>query len=118
MTMKLMRVGSVGQERPAVLYEGRVLDVSAHVEDFSPAFFSSDGISRLRQVVEERASELSEVDLARKRIGAPISRPYKVVCAGLNYADHARESGMDVPSEDRKSTRLNSSHANISYAVF
>ena len=99
MTMKLMRVGSVGQERPAVLHQGRVLDVSAHVEDFSPAFFSSDGISRLRQVVEERASELPEVDLARERIGAPISRPYKVVCAGLNYADHARESGMDVPSE-------------------
>jgi len=99
MTMKLMRVGSVGQERPAVLHQGRVLDVSAHVEDVSPAFFASDGISRLRQVVEERASELPGVDLARERIGAPISRPYKVVCAGLNYADHARESGMDVPSE-------------------
>ena len=99
MTMKLMRVGSVGKERPAVLHDGRVLDVSAHVEDFTPAFFDSDGISRLRQVVDLHATELPKVDLADERVGAPIARPHKVVCAGLNYADHAQESGMEVPTE-------------------
>ncbi len=89
----------MGKERPAVLHDGRVLDVSAHVEDFTPAFFDSDGISRLRQVVDLHATELPEVDLADERVGAPIARPHKVVCAGLNYADHAQESGMEVPTE-------------------
>lgn len=96
--MKVMRVGSVGRERPAVrLDDGRVVDVSAHVADVDGSFLDGGGLDRLARIVAE-ADELPEVD-PNVRVGSPVARPGKVVCIGLNFADHAAESGMDLPEE-------------------
>jgi 2-keto-4-pentenoate hydratase/2-oxohepta-3-ene-1,7-dioic acid hydratase in catechol pathway len=96
--VKLLRVGQPGSERPAVLRGDVLLDVSAHVEDFHPAFFAGDGIAWLRQLMEQGATEFPVVP-GSPRIGSPIARPGKVVCIGLNYADHAAESGAPIPAE-------------------
>ncbi len=97
--MRLLRVGAPGRERPCVLRpDGTVLDVSAHVPDYGPDFFAGGGLDRLRTVLDD-GTELPEVDLAGTRIGACVARPHKVVCVGLNYSDHAAESGMPIPAE-------------------
>ena len=96
--MKLLRVGPAGAERPCVLREdGVVLDVSGLVDDFGPAFFADGDIDRLRAAVT--SSDLPTVTLEGQRIGAPIARPHKMICIGLNYADHARETGQEPPAE-------------------
>lgn len=77
--------------------DGTVHDVSAHVDDYTPAFFAGDGLERLRAAVA--GGDLPEVDLAAERIGACVSRPSKVICVGLNYRDHAAESGLAAPEE-------------------
>jgi 2-keto-4-pentenoate hydratase/2-oxohepta-3-ene-1,7-dioic acid hydratase in catechol pathway len=91
--MKLLRVGERGAERPAVLDDSGVArDVSGVTGDFGPAFFA-DGT--LAEVAAALASDgLPE---ARGRVGAPVVRPGKVVCIGLNYSDHAAETGAAVP---------------------
>jgi 2-keto-4-pentenoate hydratase/2-oxohepta-3-ene-1,7-dioic acid hydratase in catechol pathway len=91
--MKLLRVGERGAERPAVLDDSGVArDVSGVTGDFGPAFFA-DGT--LAEVAAALASDgLPE---ARGRVGAPVARPGKVVCIGLNYSDHAAETGAAVP---------------------
>src|SRR6185503_9799319 len=95
--MKLLRVGEFKKEKPAVLLgDGRVVDVSSQVRDFDGAFFESGGIEKLKGVVK---AGLPAIDLAGKRIGSAIARPYKVLGIGLNYADHAKESGMPIPPE-------------------
>lgn len=95
--MKLMRVGPAGQERPAVMVDEVIRDVSAHIADYDGAFFASDGLARLRALLDDAAS-LPMVETS-VRVGAPIARPHQVLCIGLNYADHARESGMAAPAE-------------------
>ena len=98
--MKLLRYGDVGVERPGVLLDnGSVADVTDHVADFDQGFFSGDGIARLRTLIETSGSQLPTVELTGQRIGAPIAKPYQVLCIGLNYADHAAESGLAVPDE-------------------
>ncbi len=97
--MKLLRVGSVGQERPCVLLEnGRVVDVSSVAGDFGPDFFAGGGIAKVRAALEA-GTDLPEVDTTGQRLGPPIARPHKMLCIGLNYADHARESGLQPPPE-------------------
>ncbi|MEU9996166.1 fumarylacetoacetate hydrolase family protein [Streptomyces sp. NPDC050848] len=94
--MKLMRLGAPGQERPAVRTDdGRVLDLSPVTADIDGAFLSSGGLDRARAAVEGGA--LAEWDTAGLRVGAPVARPGKVVCIGLNYRDHAEETGAPVP---------------------
>ncbi|MFA9444493.1 fumarylacetoacetate hydrolase family protein [Egicoccus sp. AB-alg6-2] len=97
--MKLLRIGRAGAERPAVLTdEGTLHDVSAvATDDFGPRFLAGGGIERLADALATR--ELPAMDAAGQRIGAPITRPGKVICIGLNYADHAAESGMALPQE-------------------
>lgn len=99
--MRLLRVGDLGSEKPAVLSpgdEGTAVLVDSVTADFDAAFFADDGLSRLRVAIEGPA-ELPLVELAAARIGAPIARPGKIVCVGLNYEDHARETGVDLPDE-------------------
>jgi 2-keto-4-pentenoate hydratase/2-oxohepta-3-ene-1,7-dioic acid hydratase in catechol pathway len=97
--MKLARYGGPGAERPAVLLEdGRRLDVSEHVRDFDEAFFGNDGPERLRARLDSCGWLAPEVP-ATSRVGCPIARPSKIVCIGLNFRDHAAESGMDLPKE-------------------
>jgi 2-keto-4-pentenoate hydratase/2-oxohepta-3-ene-1,7-dioic acid hydratase in catechol pathway len=96
--MRLLRVGAAGAERPAVLIDGTVRDVSGEVADYDAAFFADGGLERLRTFVATSADSLPAVD-AQVRVGAPVARPGKVVCIGLNYADHAAESGAALPAE-------------------
>ena len=96
--MRLLRVGPPGQERPCVLREdGTVVDVSSEVGDYTADFFAHDGLARLRTAV--RSQELPVVDVDAERIGACVARPGKIVCVGLNYRDHAAESGLAAPGE-------------------
>jgi 2-keto-4-pentenoate hydratase/2-oxohepta-3-ene-1,7-dioic acid hydratase in catechol pathway len=95
--MKLLRVGEFKKEKPAVLLgDGRVVDVSSKVRDFDSAFFEEGGIEKLRAIVK---GDLPSIDLKGKRLGSCVARPYKVIGIGLNYADHAKESGMPIPPE-------------------
>jgi 2-keto-4-pentenoate hydratase/2-oxohepta-3-ene-1,7-dioic acid hydratase in catechol pathway len=95
--VKLLRVGPAGAERPAVLVDGTVRDVSGEVGDFDGAFFAGGGLDQLRTLVAS-ADALPAVG-EDVRIGPPVRRPGKVVCIGLNYADHAAESGAPLPTE-------------------
>jgi 2-keto-4-pentenoate hydratase/2-oxohepta-3-ene-1,7-dioic acid hydratase in catechol pathway len=96
--MKLIRFGSAGAERPGVLRAGKRIDVSGFGGDYDEAFFGGDGLARLAQWVA-REGHRAPVVGDDVRLGAPIARPSKIVCIGLNYRDHAIESGMAVPSE-------------------
>jgi 2,4-diketo-3-deoxy-L-fuconate hydrolase len=96
--MKLMRLGAPGAERPVVrVDDSSYIDVSDAVTDFGEAFFASDGVARLRDLVEQRSS--SARAFGDERIGAPIARPHQILCIGLNYSDHAAETGQAVPTE-------------------
>jgi 2-keto-4-pentenoate hydratase/2-oxohepta-3-ene-1,7-dioic acid hydratase in catechol pathway len=95
--VKLLRVGAPGEERPAVRTDdGRLLDVSSVTPDIDGAFLASGGVDRARVAVT--AGELPELDPAGLRIGAPVTRPGKIVCVGLNYRDHAAETGAAIPA--------------------
>lgn len=97
--MKLLRVGPVGAEVPAVL-DGEVLrDLSPLVEDIDGGMLASGGLDRIRDVLAEQPDQLPALAGDGLRIGAPIARPHQILCIGLNYADHAAESGMAIPSE-------------------
>jgi 2,4-diketo-3-deoxy-L-fuconate hydrolase len=97
--MKLIRFGSSGAERPGVMLEdGTRLDVSAAVADYDDAFFASDGLQHVRVWLDRNATAAPRV-AADVRLGPPVRRPSKIVCIGLNYRDHATETGLGVPKE-------------------
>ena len=94
--MKLMRVGNVGQEKPAILDENGVIrDLSAHLTDIDGDSFNNGDLDKIAAL---DLSTLPTID-SNTRIGQPIARVGKFICVGLNYADHAAESGMAVPTE-------------------
>ncbi|MFD9114311.1 fumarylacetoacetate hydrolase family protein [Streptomyces bottropensis] len=94
--MKLLRVGAPGEERPAVRTDdGRLLDLSSVAPDIDGDFLASGGVDRARAAVE--AGELPVLDPDGLRIGAPVARPGKIICVGLNYRDHAAETGAAIP---------------------
>ncbi|GGQ21963.1 fumarylacetoacetate hydrolase family protein [Streptomyces roseolilacinus] len=97
--MKLLRVGPAGAERPALLdQDGTLRDLSALVTDVDPALLSdAAALDRLRAAAG--AGVLPPLDAAGLRIGPPVARIGKVVCIGLNYHDHARETGAEPPVE-------------------
>lgn len=97
--MKLMRLGPPGRERPAVRVDDETyVDVSDVVRDFDGDFFAS-GQDALREVVDERVDAGRVAAFAGERIGAPLARPHQILCIGLNYRDHAAETGQPVPDE-------------------
>jgi 2-keto-4-pentenoate hydratase/2-oxohepta-3-ene-1,7-dioic acid hydratase in catechol pathway len=97
--MKLIKFGNPGSEKPGVILEnGKSLDVSAFVPDYNEAFFGSNGLERLNAWIIDNTASVHEVP-AGTRLGSPIARPSKIICIGLNYSDHAKESGMAVPVE-------------------
>ena len=97
--MKLIRFGEVGKEKPGVQLEnGTRLDVSAFGRDYNEDFFGTDGLVQLKDWLAKNESSCPKVDKS-VRLGAPLVRPSKIVCVGLNYAKHAAESGMAVPKE-------------------
>ncbi|MEU9357709.1 fumarylacetoacetate hydrolase family protein [Streptomyces sp. NPDC047973] len=98
--MYLMRIGTVGAEKPvARLDDDTYVDLSDIVTDFDESFFGSGGLDRVRPVVAERAAAGQVSRFSGERIGAPIARPHQILCIGLNFRDHAAESGMAVPDE-------------------
>jgi len=98
--MKLIRFGEPGREKPGVLLEnGKRIDVSAAgIGDYNEAFFGGDGLSRLSAWLGSNAASAPEVSAAT-RLGPCVARPSKLICIGLNYAKHAKESNMDTPKE-------------------
>ena len=98
--MRLLRVGPPGGERPAVLVtDTTYVDVSDMVRDYDAEFFETGGVNDLRAVVGERVAADSVQDLAGQRVGPPVARPHQILCIGLNYRDHAAETGQAVPEE-------------------
>lgn len=98
--MFLMRIGTAGAEKPVARVDDETyVDLSDTVTDFDEAFFGSGGLDRVRPVVAERTAAGQVSRFAGERIGAPIARPHQILCIGLNYRDHAAESGMAVPDE-------------------
>jgi 2,4-diketo-3-deoxy-L-fuconate hydrolase len=96
----LMRIGPSGSERPVVrIDDTQYVDVADVVNDFDEAFFGSDGLISLRDIVSERVASGQVQQFAGERIGAPIARPHQILCIGLNYSDHAAETGQPVPGE-------------------
>jgi 2,4-diketo-3-deoxy-L-fuconate hydrolase len=92
--MRLVRIGQPGSELPgALIDDDTFVDLSDVVEDFNEAFFASGAISTLPEIVAARAGE----PVAGRRFGAPIARPHQILCIGLNYSDHAAETGQAVP---------------------
>jgi 2-keto-4-pentenoate hydratase/2-oxohepta-3-ene-1,7-dioic acid hydratase in catechol pathway len=98
--MRLVRVGPAGSEIPgALIGDETFVDLSDVVDDFDEAFFRSGALAELPAVVAERAAEQRGEGLGGRRLGAPIARPHQILCIGLNYSDHAAETGQPVPSE-------------------
>jgi 2,4-diketo-3-deoxy-L-fuconate hydrolase len=96
----LMRIGPPGAEKPvARVDEDTYVDLSDVVPDFDEAFFGADGLDRIRPVVAERTATGHLSRFAGERVGAPIARPHQILCIGLNYRDHAEETGQAVPEE-------------------
>ena len=94
--MKLMRIGARGAERPAVLHlDGTIRDLSGIVDDIAGSVLKPEG---LKELSGADLSGLPELD-KNERIGPCVGRVGKFICVGLNYADHAAESGLDVPKE-------------------
>ena len=98
--MKLIRIGAFGAEKPAVfLGDDSYVDVSDVVGTYDETFFAAVGVDGLRAVVAERVSRGAVHQIGDQRIGSPIARPHQVLCIGLNYSDHAAETGQAVPDE-------------------
>lgn len=96
--MKLVRFGEPGKERPGIVLDDAILDVSGFGEDYTESFFTGDGLQRLSAFVAANRKSLATVD-ASTRLGAPFARPSKIVCIGLNYSKHAQETNAPVPKE-------------------
>ncbi len=97
--MKLIRFGEVGSEKPGIINDaGERLDVSAFGEDYDERFFGEGGIQRLQEWLGKNEKSCPQIG-DEIRLGAPLCRPSKIICVGLNYAQHAAESGMGVPKE-------------------
>lgn len=97
--MKLIRFGNSGEEKPGlILADGRRIDASAFGSDYDERFFGGDGLERLAAWAEANAASAQTVDPS-VRLGPCVVRPSKIVCVGLNYSDHAKESGMPIPAE-------------------
>uniref|UniRef100_UPI0040488511 fumarylacetoacetate hydrolase family protein n=1 Tax=Roseivirga sp. TaxID=1964215 RepID=UPI0040488511 len=97
--MKLIRFGKAGFEKPGIINKkGQRLDVSSFGEDYNETFFENEGIKRLITWISKHIDHCPRIS-EEERLGPPIFRPSKIVCVGLNYAQHASESGMQLPTE-------------------
>ena len=94
--MKLLRVGEKGREKPAALdNNGKIRDISSHIKDLNPSALNFETISKIQNIDLSSLPEIS----SSGRIGACITDPGKFVAIGLNYSDHAAETGAAVPTE-------------------
>src|SRR5256885_244646 len=97
--MKLIRFGEPGREKPGVLLpDDRRVDASSFIVDYDEEFFGSDGLARLERWLQHAGANAPTVP-PNVRLGPPIARPSKIVCIGLNFRDHAAETGAKIPTE-------------------
>lgn len=96
--MKLIRYGQPGNIKTGVIIDEVKYDTSNFGEDYNENFFSTNGITRLHEFVNNHKNSLSKIS-DKERLDSPIARPSKIVCIGLNYADHAKETGSALPAE-------------------
>ena len=96
--MKLIRFGNFEKEKAGICIDEENYDASAFGEDYNEQFFKTGGLKRLEKFVSENKNNLKKLP-ADVRIGSPIARPSKIICIGLNYADHAKETGAALPPE-------------------
>ena len=97
--MKLIRFGTIGKEQPGLeLINGSRISVSGFTKDYDPSFFEDDGLKKLESWLPANLPNCPTVT-KKARLGCPISNPSKIICVGLNYKEHAKESGLDIPDE-------------------
>jgi 2,4-diketo-3-deoxy-L-fuconate hydrolase len=96
--MKLIRFGELGKEKPGVHIDGVNYDVSGFIKDYDEMFFGNGGIPHLGWMLQQHKNMLPKV-ADGVRIGSPVARPSKIVCIGLNYAKHAKETNAPIPKE-------------------
>src|SRR5689334_23168720 len=96
--MKLIRFGKINEEKTGVIIDGAYYDTSPFGEDYDEKFFENNGLERLESFLEKNKGSLKKID-SNTRLGCPVARPSKIICIGLNYADHARETKATVPTE-------------------
>lgn len=96
--MKLIRFGEAGKEKPGVCIHERNYDVSGFIQDYNEAFFENGGLAHLQWMLSRYENMLPLIPTG-SRLGSPVSRPSKIVCIGLNYIDHARETNSKPPTE-------------------
>lgn len=97
--MKLIRFGEPGKEKPGlILNNNKMIDAAAVTDDYSSEFFASGGLGRLKEWLDQNEENAPVINNST-RLGPPVSGIGKIVCVGLNYADHAKEGGMDIPKE-------------------
>lgn len=96
--MKILRFGEPGKEKPGVLIHDEIIDVSSFGEDYGEKFFETNGLDRLNKWLKDNSASCVKVN-PDVRLGAPFTRPSKVICVGLNYTKHALESNMPLPKE-------------------
>ncbi len=94
--MKLIRFGEPGKEKPGILKDEKWYDASAVVKDYDEDFFSSGGLQLLEQAINN--GSLEEIH-TNQRLGCPVCKPSKIICIGLNYAKHAKETNAQIPQE-------------------
>lgn len=95
--MKLIRFGELNKEQTGIAIGDKLYSTAAFGEDYNENFFETDGLNRLKKFLNENKA-LPEIP-AGSRLGCPVARPSKIVCIGLNYADHAIETNATLPSE-------------------
>lgn len=109
--MRLIRFGEIGQEKPGLLAGGTTrIDASGFGEDYDEGFFGSDGLERLSSWAREHQSDAPRVP-DDARWAAPVARPSKLICVGLNYRDHAAETGAALPEQPIIFSKATSSFA-------
>jgi 2-keto-4-pentenoate hydratase/2-oxohepta-3-ene-1,7-dioic acid hydratase in catechol pathway len=96
--MKLIRFGEINKEKTGIIINDEYYDTSSFGEDYNEHFFETDGLTRLQKFIESNKDKLPKVS-EDIRLGSPVSRPSKIICIGLNYADHARETNAAIPTE-------------------
>jgi 2,4-didehydro-3-deoxy-L-rhamnonate hydrolase len=96
--MKLIRFGEINKEKIGIILNDQYYDTSSFGEDYKEHFFESNGLIRLQNFINENKSSLPKID-KKIRLGSPVARPSKIICIGLNYADHAKETKASIPVE-------------------
>jgi 2-keto-4-pentenoate hydratase/2-oxohepta-3-ene-1,7-dioic acid hydratase in catechol pathway len=96
--MKLIRFRENGKVKPGVIINDAFYDASSFNEDYNEQFFENDGLARLQKFVDDNVDKLPNLPQS-VNLDSPIARPSKIVCIGLNYADHAKETNLPIPAE-------------------